>query len=65
MIECKKLLKRTTGEVVETTLSAPPTLSQAIDAPDGDEKVKAKIVKPKQIADGPPLAFEIIAVEVS
>ena len=67
MIECKIKLKRTTGEVVETALSlqAPPTLNQAIDAPDGDEKVKAKIMRMKQIADGPPLAFEIIAVEVT
>jgi hypothetical protein len=67
MIECKIKLKRANGEFVDTALSlqAPPTLSQAIDAPDGDEKVKAKIVRVKQIAEGPELAFEIIAVEVS
>ncbi len=67
MIECKIKLKRTSGEVVDTATSLPasPTVNHAIDAPDGDEMVKAKIMRVKQIADGPPLEFEIIAVEIS
>jgi hypothetical protein len=67
MIECKIKLKRTNGEVVDTVTSLPasPTMNQAIDVPDGDEMVKAKIMRVKQIADGPPLEFEIIAVEIN
>jgi hypothetical protein len=41
------------GPAIETTTSllVAPAVSQAIEAPDGDEMVKAKIMRAKRIAD--------------
>jgi hypothetical protein len=66
-IACKIKLKRINGEVIDavTALEVSPTVNQAIDAPDGNEMIKAKVVRVRQLSGGEPLALVVIAVEIS
>jgi hypothetical protein len=66
-IACEIKLKRANGQVVDAViaLEVSPTVNQAIDAPQGNEMVKAKVVRVRQLSGGQPLAFRVIAVEIS